>query len=628
MELKKGETIYPGIEEEVALEQAKGTISNVIDAVIELTTNSDDSYLSLENEGLDFSGDINIYIERQKGGSLLELRVSDEATGMKPEVIKKILCYGKRTSKIYEGINVRGFFGRGLKESIIALGEGEIISISDGIKTHGKYFWDYTKNKLAWQTKSLEKTKDKSGTTIIIKTREDENVDCPTFNTIVEKISNHFALREILKTGKRRIKLTFKSKGYKKDAPLREELLKYVPPTGQQIENKKIFLKGFGVIWLKLFESNKPLDYTRNDPGSLAGILIKTTNATLDNQLFGFDNDTYAHYFFGEIRSPGIAEKIRESVRGLIKPDRTGLNWRHEYCKELELEAQKVLAHHIQRKRKQEETITPKVTMPKERLAKINNLVRKLNKLSKELLGEFGIGPGTIPSSKSEISHLEIYPSEAFSLPNDYRKFTIYNKKNTENENEKVNIILDEPKGKFELPDKYIILKNHKKMDNLLIGSFKIKGYRNNDSTGIIVKQGIEEDIAELTIGEGGKRGQKNVDQPEGRKGGLFSSVTFDTYENDPLQRVFFNRRTGEIRIYVKYPGIYPYLKENGDGSESDRGSILLSELVAEAFCKETARRKVESDIYAKEAKLDKYLQIYNEHLRQCIQIIHSVWVG
>ena len=45
MVLKKGEIFHPGIEDEVALEQAKGTISNIIDAIVELVTNCDDSYI-------------------------------------------------------------------------------------------------------------------------------------------------------------------------------------------------------------------------------------------------------------------------------------------------------------------------------------------------------------------------------------------------------------------------------------------------------------------------------------------------------------------------------------------------------------------------------------------------------
>jgi len=45
MVLKKGEQIFPGLEDEVALEQAKGTISNLVDAVVELVTNSDDRAL-------------------------------------------------------------------------------------------------------------------------------------------------------------------------------------------------------------------------------------------------------------------------------------------------------------------------------------------------------------------------------------------------------------------------------------------------------------------------------------------------------------------------------------------------------------------------------------------------------
>ena len=141
--LKKGEQLFPGVEDEVALEQAKGTISNLYDAIVELVTNSDDSYASIEQEGKSTSGKIEISIKKLKGRKLKELLVKDEASGMTPEKLEKVIRYGKKTSDFYEGKSVRGFFGRGLKESIIALGDGEILTVSEEKRTHGKYCYDF-----------------------------------------------------------------------------------------------------------------------------------------------------------------------------------------------------------------------------------------------------------------------------------------------------------------------------------------------------------------------------------------------------------------------------------------------------------------------------------------------------
>jgi hypothetical protein len=627
MSLKIGEVIHPGVEEEIALEQAKGTISNIADAIIELCTNCDDSYLTLENIGEEVSGKIDIYIEREKGRRLKELRIEDNAGGMSPEKVRKILCYGKRTSGIFEGINVRGLFGRGLKESIIALGYGEITSVSNGIKTQGLYYWDDNVKLLTWKTTRIEKTKDNSGTIITIKPRDGENVDCPNFDVIKNKIENHFSLRDMLVRGGRNVNLIYKQVGTKKQTPPMRKRLKYISQAGQQIENKKLYLKGFGVVFLKLFESNERLDFSRNDPGSRAGLIVKTTNAALDLQLFGFDRDPDAQFFYGEIIARGIAERVKEYVRGLIKTDRTGLNWKHPFCQELEKEAQKVLMHHIERRRRQHDQNQKRVEMPEERVAKIKRLVRKLNKLGKEILGEEGVGPDTLSQVPSNISQITIFPSEANSPPDEYRTYTIYNLADSPVKTFDVKINLDDPRGKFEIVTSRIKLQRHKKASNLLMGSFRIKGFRLNDKTAIIARQGTEEDLAEFTVGEKGKKKQKGKNPPKERGGGLFKDLIFDSVENDPIQRVYFNRNNGEIRIYINYPGIAPYLGINGEGSESQQGSILLSELIAEAFCKETARRKVERESFNPAGNLDKYLQLYNMHMKMCIPIVQSIWV-
>lgn len=626
MTLNKGDIFHPGIEDEVALEQAKGTISNIIDALVELVTNCDDSYITLEQEGKSSSRKIEIYVDRKKGGKLKQLKIIDEAAGMSPDEIEKIMCYGKRTSKIYSGFNVRGLFRRGLKESILALGIGEIISISNCVKTHGKYYWDFDSNKLTWETLDIAKSSLASGTTIIIYPIEAENVDCPTFESLSFKIRNHFALRDILSNGKRKVKLVMTHSGYKKNPPEDVEKLKYNPIIGHQIENKKLYLNGFGTSIFKLYESLERLDYSRNDPCSQAGILIKSTNTTLDNQLFGFDNDPNAHYFFGEVYSPGIADKVKSSVRGLIKTDRTGLNWRHEYCKELEGEINKILAHHIERKRKQAEATKVKSAMPKHRKEKIKKLLRKLNILGKQLIGDYELGEGLGYKTEMEISHLTIYPSEAFARPKEDRIYTVYNSVESLEHGDEVNLSLDEPKGKFLLSTDKVKLKKHKKANNLVIGHFKIKGFRGNDKTGILVNHGDEEDIAEFTV-RMPKKKPIGPDPPTREKGGLFKDILFDVIDRSPIQRVHYNKK-GIINIFVHYPGIFPFLGENGNGSESEKGSMLLSELIAEAFCKVTARGKVDRDFYGPEGLLDKYLQVYNEHLQLCIPIIHSIWIN
>lgn len=615
MVLKKGKNIFPGIEDEVALEQAKGTISNIADAIVELITNSDDSYLGIEQDGKSTSGIINIHVKRLKGGKLKEVTIIDEAAGMTPEKLEKVITYGKKTSSIYEGKSVRGFFGRGLKESIIAIGSGEILTTAKGIKTHGKYYYDYDVGKLTWFTfDEGSKTSESSGTKITITAGGNEDINCPSFKVLKDRIKDHYAIRDIFDNQKRKVCISYEKVGTKSKKTEGPDKIKPNPLIGQQIFNKKFYLKGFGVADFKLYEAHERLYYSRNDPCSQAGIRIKTSNATLENQLFGYDSDPYAHYFFGEVYCPGIFEKLKAKEKGLIKSDRKGLYWNHNYCTELEKEIKKILTHHIDRKKKQTESQKEKKDMPKERAEKLEKLLKKLNSLSRELLSVIGPEP-----SELKISHLTILPPEGIAPTEKDKFFSVYTLNETLKKCPTAQISLDNPKGKFKLSSNSITFKKHDKREDLAIGSFKIRGFIEQDKTGIIVTQGKEEDYAEFVVGKGKKF------EPKPPKGGLFKNIEFDIFDINPIQRVHYDKQSREIKVYVHYPGISPHLGENGEGAESDQGSMLLSELVGEAFCRETARRKVEDVGLSTEAKLDGYLKFYDEHLKLCIPIIHKI---
>ena len=129
--------IHPRIIEE----SAKATIRNLIDGIVELITNSDDSYKRLE-EGHEVSGKIEIYVNREKGGICKNLRVKDWAEGMTSQELESAITFGGETSGFHKGRSVRGFFGRGLKETIIALGEGEIKTVKNGKLTKTKLWLD------------------------------------------------------------------------------------------------------------------------------------------------------------------------------------------------------------------------------------------------------------------------------------------------------------------------------------------------------------------------------------------------------------------------------------------------------------------------------------------------------
>ena len=123
--MAKDLTINPRL----VVELSKATVQNLIDGIVELITNSDDSYKRLEEKGEAVNGEIEIYVNREKGGICENLVVKDFAEGMSKQDLISAIEFAGETSGFESGKSVRGLFGRGLKETIISFGEGEIRTI-------------------------------------------------------------------------------------------------------------------------------------------------------------------------------------------------------------------------------------------------------------------------------------------------------------------------------------------------------------------------------------------------------------------------------------------------------------------------------------------------------------------
>ena len=115
-----------------ALQQADQAIrKDMVRALVELITNSNDSYHRLEEAGIETSGLIIIEIQRKMKNGILRIR--DYAEGMDADTMNQAVgTYGAPTSGFLEGQSVRGLWGRGLKDSFYGLGHGTVTSIKDG----------------------------------------------------------------------------------------------------------------------------------------------------------------------------------------------------------------------------------------------------------------------------------------------------------------------------------------------------------------------------------------------------------------------------------------------------------------------------------------------------------------
>ena len=321
-------------------QMAKATVKNIVDAAVELITNCDDSYRRLEEQGAETTGRIEVFVSREKGGICRDFWLRDHAEGMTRDELEKAIEFGGETSGFEAGRGVRGLFGRGLKEAIISQEEAQISTIKGKTLNTAKVWWDKSRKKPLYglsdeiQAPSVELRrdagiKDGNGTMVKIKV-QNEKIRVPECDNLKRQISQHYALRDINSSRKREVLLTFHD--FKRGGSTRRNIrISFEGPEGELVCERKTTIPEYGdKLTITIFKSPTPLDSPRLNPFAKAGMLIKTEAAILDCQLFKYETDPAALYFWGEVYCECIAERIKQGDIGIIDPNRGGIEWRHE----------------------------------------------------------------------------------------------------------------------------------------------------------------------------------------------------------------------------------------------------------------------------------------------------------
>jgi len=604
--------INPRIVEQLA----KTTVKTLVDGIVELVTNCDDSYRRLEGEGEVPSGEIEIYVDRRKGGICENLKVKDYAEGMTKEELQKAIVVASETSGFEKGKSVRGLFGRGLKETIIALGEGEIKIIKNGKECKTKLWFDKKIKKPQYDDELLNDVRDiseKDGTEININITN-EKIKIPEYEKFKNQISSHYALRDINSSKHREITLIFDD--------LKRKARYTVPisfsyPEGKKVKEEDVRLPGHGdKVKILIYESLKPLDSPRYNPFGLAGILIKTKGAILDNQLFKFENEPAALYFFGEAICEGLEERLRRGETEIMDPNRVGLEWRHEYCQALSGAIEKVLGPLVLEKREVLEKKPQKEVKGTTRKL-LEKLRSELNKLANEELEE----TIEIPEPEPNITNLIIKPEIANIQTDKPRAFSVYAPDNLVKDEGQVVHIKSDTIDIQPLASTVNLEKYSKYPEKIWYRYFKVVGKSEGAEGNIIVKLGTETAQAKVKVAPPGKREKGEI---TGRKRGFISDILPDELDSPP-QRVVY--REGIIRIYIKFPSVVKFIKSGLEGVETAEGKILLAELVGDAFCKALARQGIETGKFHKVpgAEIDSFDTAVNDLQKKYLYLIQEI---
>ena len=631
-------------------QQAEATIQSLIDAVVELVTNSDDSYIRLESEGEKHTGQIEIYVSREKGGRVKEFYIKDFAEGMLKENLEKAIAYGEEVSRFIEGKSVRGLLGRGLKEAILGLGEGEIFTRKNGNSNIAKIWWDDKQRKALYEIFENSRYNSKfseieefirqkeNGTFIKIKVKN-EKIKIPEYDGFKTQISNHYALRDINSSKGRNVRLIFVD--LKKKGSRVESKIEFQEPRGELVFSQLVRVPRYGdKIQVKIKETPQPITTKspRFEPWNNAGILIKTKGAILDNQLFRFDNDQVAYYFFGEAYCEGITQRIQEGVKQwketeIIDEKRKGLNWHSPYCQAIQKTIEKILEPLVQKKKKELEGREEK-EIPQTRKKMMDKMRDLLNQLAKKESEEWE-GPGEPPE---KIEKLTIIPPRANIELSKPKLFTIYapeelivkagSKVSISSESGYIKILVPSSK-QLVLSLNIALVKHPKKLENWY-GSFKIIGKEVGKETFIHCKLGDQWVDTGVKVVEPKTIEKEEEREKKKKKGGLFSDINPDS-RSDPTQRSLYEKDTGEILIFINFPGVREYLGSRFKGVETKEGKAILAELIGEIFCRTMAQQKIERGEApypsgaGPDAEIPAFLATVNELQKKYLDKIHKV---
>ena len=253
---------------------------DLIRALVELIKNSDDSYRRLENRGVSPDGRVLVEVCRRRQGSFV--RVIDYGEGMDGLSLDRALgVYAEETSGFTEGEPVRGYFGRGIKDAILGLGEGTVVGIVND-QEHRAWLGirDGRAHYEAREPVDLGADPGLNSTSVEVTVTRDD-IAIPQWQNLRTRLLLHFALRDILSNDSRAVVVrTLDANGN----PTQESTLNYQFPRAQLLhETAKPVPNVDASCRIVVYRAADPLDTPREQGyNAQAGFLIKSENAILE----------------------------------------------------------------------------------------------------------------------------------------------------------------------------------------------------------------------------------------------------------------------------------------------------------------------------------------------------------
>ncbi len=578
----------------VAIQQADQAIrKDVLRALVEIITNSNDSYSRLEDAGLRASGEIIIDMLRKHRNSVI--RVRDFAEGLDDVRMDVVVgTYGEATSGLKEDMHVRGMWGRGLKDAIFGLGYGCVNSIKDGMLYRSSLLLrdGVPTFNLDDPIPATEELREKhgipegNGTEIeIIVSRED--VKMPQFENLRNYLQRHFELRTIMANPGRLIILRNLSSLHKVK---HEYVLSYKPPRGEQVLDERFEIEGFPAsARLQLLRSKIQLS-TRGEEGDYAdaGLLVISKGTIIALTMLKFENDPYASFFYGSIECDYLHDLLKND-EPVLTATRDGINWTLPFAKALKQAVENRIEPLVQVEREhamQDE----QMRLDKQLRRKLDKTVRELNVIAASELSDARGMPSDGKRIEPPPAGPEFAPARIYVQTGQVVTLTLRaGLSGKVQDGATVFVVSDNPEIDVLTPK--VHLKAMKDHANLGAAKVQVEG-KQVGNEGVVTAY-LSDQKAQAVVQVRSKKEALDDIQPR-KHHGLFTDIRFDD-RMDPRQRVYLDRVNSTIVIATAAPSVKMYLDGQHRLDTSEKGQVLLAELITEAVCREIARQGVES---------------------------------
>jgi hypothetical protein len=621
-----------------SLQQADQAIrKDVVRALVELITNSNDSYQRLEEKKWNGMGDIYIDLFSKREKSFIWVR--DCAEGMTIEQMEKnVGTYAEETSGFSRGISVRGLWGRGLKDSIFGLGHGEVVSIKDDQLNHCWLEINKDKGKPIYKFEDSPRRASKAirrqmqiisgnGTVVQIEVSR-KGVKIPQFDNLRHTLEKHYELRVIMTNPKRKVvlrKLDAKNK-------IQQAVeLEYKFPVGEKILDKTLTLTGYDApAHITIFRSDIPLLMpSENKLLAEGGLLVVSKGIAIDNTLFKYSNSEYADKLYGKVECDYFHNLLSNvETEPVLTATRDGVNWDYPFCSALKKSVEAELAPIIETEKKRIESQN-KVHINHHLRQKLNNVLKELNSIASMELGKIGNADGDGTGEK-----VPFVPESGFGFVPEYVYLQsgkigglLLRARVSEEFNNGMFISIESDNQEVTIIHPQVILQENKDYPSILEASVSVEGRQVGAEAIVSARAGVLEAKALVKVIS---KKLPVVEPPSPKnKGGLIKDIKFDP-SAEPRHRVKFDPETSRVIIATKAPTVSAYFDETGNGQEAPAGQVMLAELITEAACREIARRGVQSGNWLSiegseaDAVQREYINLQNKYAH----IIHSCIVS